>query len=293
MTQLIFAGDIQGCGDEFDELLSRARRKFGREFELWLVGDLVNRGPYSLRVLERVRELEESGRARVVLGNHDLALLAIWQGLRDLRPQDTYGEVLDDRGADDMMHWLRRRPLVERGVIDDQPFAMVHASVHPDWALDELEARAKRVQARLAAPDLSELRELLGGEAAAGDGELAADRDLLSRLTRCRGIARGGEWTSEEPPDRRDAWYERWRLGRHPYGVVYGHWAMQGLHVAPGLRGLDTGCVHHGRGRDGYLTAWLPGLKTTKRRRRGLAPFDTPDERLWQIPARRRYYGED
>jgi len=290
--QPVFAGDVQGCGEELDELLRRVRKKFGREFELWLVGDLVNRGPYSLRVLERVRELVESGHARVVLGNHDLGLLGVWQGLRALRPLDTYGEVLDDRDADDWLHWLRRRPLAERGVIDGQPFAMVHASVHPDWSLDELQARAKRVEARLAAHDLSGLRGLLGGEDTA-DPELAADRDVLARLTRCRTIVRGGEWSSEEPLAPGDAWHDHWCSRGHRYGVVYGHWAMQGLHVAPGLRGLDTGCVHHGRGRDGHLTAWLPGLKATKRRRRGLAPFDTPDNRLWQIPARRRYYGED
>jgi len=290
--QPIFAGDVQGCGDELDELLRRARKKFGSEFELWLVGDLVNRGPTSLRVLERVRELAESGQARVVLGNHDLALLAVWQGLRALRPLDTYGDVLEDRDVDDWMHWLRGFPLVERGIIDEQPFAMVHASVNPAWGLDELQARAKRVEARLAARDISELRALLGGEDT-GDAELAEDRDVLARLTRCRGIAQGGEWSSEEPLARRDAWHERWRARGHHYGVVYGHWAMQGLHVAPGLRGLDTGCVHHGRGRDGYLTAWLPGLKAAKRRRRGLTPFDAPDERFWQIPACRRYYGED
>jgi bis(5'-nucleosyl)-tetraphosphatase (symmetrical) len=292
MMQRIFAGDVQGCGDELDELLARASKKFGAEFELWLVGDLVNRGPYSLRVLERVRELVESGGGRVVLGNHDLALLAIWQGLRVLRPQDTYGEVLEHPDAEDLMHWLRALPLVERGTIDGQPFVMVHASVHPDWQLDELEARAKRVQARLAAPDLSELRGLLDGEIS-GNADLAEDRDLLARLTRCRAIASGGEWTSEEPAAGCVAWHDLWRSREHPYGVVYGHWAMQGLHVAPGLRGLDTGCVHHGRGRDGTLTAWLPGLKASKRRRRGLAPFDTPDDRIWQIPARRRYYGED
>jgi bis(5'-nucleosyl)-tetraphosphatase (symmetrical) len=239
-----------------------------------------------------VRGLVESGNARVVLGNHDLALLAVWQGLRALRPLDTYGEVLDDRDADDWMNWLRGRCVVERGVIDAQPFAMVHASVHPDWSLDELELRAKRVETRLAAPDLSGLRGLLaGGEP--GDPELAADRDLLARLTRCRGIDRNGEWSSEEPLARCDAWHVRWRARGHRYGVVYGHWAVQGLHVEPGLRGLDTGCVHHGRGRDGYLTAWLPGLRAAKRIRRGLAPFDTPDDRLWQIPARRRYYGGD
>ena len=96
----------------------------------------------------------------------------------------------------------------------------------------------------------------------------------------------GGAWSPEPPelaPPGYRAWHEVWRERAHPYGVVYGHWALQGLHVAPGLRGLDTGCVHHGRGRDGFLTAWLPDPNAAQ-------PFDVPDERIWQVPARRPYY---
>ena len=74
-----------------------------------------------------------------------------------------------------------------------------------------------------------------------------------------------------------------WSRRAPNYGVVYGHWALQGLHVARGLRGLDTGCVHHGRGRDGMLTAWLPPDESE-------TPFELPDDHFWQIPARRVYY---
>ena len=77
-----------------------------------------------------------------------------------------------------------------------------------------------------------------------------------------------------------------WRLRDPGFGVVYGHWARQGLHVSPGLRGLDTGCVHHGRGRDGVLTAWLPDSAPSA----SGDPFAVPDERFWQVPAKRRYY---
>ena len=85
----------------------------------------------------------------------------------------------------------------------------------------------------------------------------------------------------------------------HGYGVVYGHWAVQGLHVAPGLRGLDTGCVHSGRGGDGCLTAWFPGHRTgdEKGGTAGtnspvLAPFAVPDDRFCQVPARAEYFRE-
>ena len=106
---------------------------------------------------------------------------------------------------------------------------------------------------------------------------------MLARLTSCRSVSRTGRWSKHEPVAPDVAWHAAWSERRHDYGVVYGHWAMQGLHVAPGLRGLDTGCVHHGR--DGFLTAWLPDWKRDD-------AFAVPDEGFWQVRARRRYYVE-
>ena len=109
--------------------------------------------------------------------------------------------------------------------------------------------------------------------------------DLLARLTRCRSVSPQGNWSPEEPAADREAWHRAWSRREHAYGVVYGHWSLQGLHVAPRLRGLDTGCVHHGRGRDGALTAWLPDPDSE-------TPFATPDDRFWSVPARSAYYAE-
>ena len=83
--QRIFVGDVQGCADELDEILERARGAFGERFELWVVGDLVNRGPDNVRALERVRALVDAGRGRYVLGNHEIALLRVAAGLRRSR----------------------------------------------------------------------------------------------------------------------------------------------------------------------------------------------------------------
>ena len=127
--------------------------------------------------------------------------------------------------------------------------------------------------ARLAAPDRREAIALL-----AADPARDPDRDLLGRLTQCRSVTRAGGWSAELPGGELEAWHRRaGRRAQHDYCVVYGHWALQGLHVAPRLRGLDTGCVHHGRGRDGVLTAWLPDPTAA-------TPFDVPDEPLLADP---------
>jgi bis(5'-nucleosyl)-tetraphosphatase (symmetrical) len=274
-VQPIFVGDVQGCDDEFAELLARAQAEFGSDFELWSVGDLINRGPNNRGPLARVRELEERGRARYVLGNHELSLLKCWLGLREVSEFDTFQDVLDAPDADEWIEWIRTRPLAVTGQLGRQPFAMVHASAAPGWSLADLEAAAREVEARLRAP-IESVRAYLAESPEPRD-------DHLGRLTRARSVGGDGFWTAEEPVGKQRAWHEAWLAHDPDYAVVYGHWAMQGLHKAKGVRGLDTGCVHHGRGRDGSLTGWWPD--TTRKR-----PFDLPDERFWSIPARRAYY---
>ena len=276
--QPIFVGDVQGCGDELASLIERARADFGDRFELWLVGDLINRGPGNLDVLRQVRALADQGQARWVLGNHDVALLRTRAGLRRPSPRDTLGDVLEAPDVEDWIEWIRRQPLVQEGTLGGQSFAMVHAAVHPDWSLEELLARARAIEARLGHEDRGEAERFL-----AADPNVDPDRNDLARLTTCRSVGEDGAWAPELPDAWTRSWHSAWSRRDHGYGVVYGHWSLQGLHVAPWLRGLDTGCVHHGRGRHGMLTAWLPhpGSQT---------PFDIPDDAFWQIPARRVYY---
>jgi bis(5'-nucleosyl)-tetraphosphatase (symmetrical) len=273
-VQQIFVGDVQGCADELSDVLARARAGFGSRFELWVVGDLVNRGPHSLRALRLVRELAEAGRARMVLGNHEISLLETALGTRALMPTDTFADVLDARDADEWIDWLLSRPLAEISRLGGQPFAMVHAAVHPDWSLPDVAAHAARAAAGLRAGRAAARRLLAAGER-------GPERDDLERLTSCRSVA-GASWSAEIPQPGSVAWHAEWSRRRHDYGVVYGHWSLQGLHVAPGLRGLDTGCVHHGRSGARALTAWLPDPRSP-------TPFGVPDARFWQIPAKRVY----
>jgi bis(5'-nucleosyl)-tetraphosphatase (symmetrical) len=280
-AQRIFIGDVQGCSEELKTLVKRAEKAYGSDFVLWVAGDLVNRGPGNLAALTLVRDLFEQGRAQVVLGNHEIFLIAVALGVRELRPTDSVGDVLACEDADDWVDWLRGLPLVVPGEIDGHRFVMLHASSHPDWSFEELLARGRAVSKRLARSRRS-ARLLLAEDA--GPGTLGND---LGRLTRCRTIAADGEWSSFEPDGSLRPWHAVWSKRAHDFGIVYGHWARQGLHFADGLRGLDTGCVHHGRGRDGFLTAWLPDSAPPKVAGR---PFAVPDDRLWQVPALRRYY---
>jgi len=182
---------------------------------------------------------------------------------------------LVNRGPDN------RRPLeLVRGLVEAS-FAMVHAAADPDWSLEDLVAIGNRVGSHLSASP-EEARELLSA-----DPETAPLTDALGRMTRCRSVTTEGGWSSDEPASPERAWHRVWASRRHDYALVYGHWARQGLHMDTGIRGLDTGCVHHGRGRDGFLTAWLP---ESSARAKGRRPFDLPDDRFWQIPAKRRYY---
>lgn len=281
MPQRVFVGDIQGCSAELEQVVDRAERTFGDDFELWLVGDTINRGPDNLGVLERVHALWERGRAHVVLGNHEIGLILKWLGIAPLKRSDTVRDVLESPHAARWIDWLRRLPLALAGEVAGEPFVMVHAAVHPDWSRSEVLANAASAAACLATADRDTLADFLS-ESRRGDPV----RDALERITRCRSVAAGsrrgratgatGGWFSDPPEERADSepWHAAWRRREHAYGVVYGHWAKDGLRVERGLRGLDTGCVYHAPGDPRRLTAWVPD---------DAAGFVDPDARFWFV----------
>src|SRR5688500_7998275 len=139
-------GDVQGCYDELRALLDSVRFDPAAD-TLWLVGDLVNRGPKSLETLRFVKSLGAS--AVTVLGNHDLALLVVAAGVKKPHRGDTIDDVLNAPDREELLAWLRTRKLmhVERG------YAMVHAGLLPQWTIDEAQSLAREVEAALAAND--------------------------------------------------------------------------------------------------------------------------------------------
>ena len=242
-------GDLQGCYDSFRRLLDKL------EFEpatdrLWLTGDLVNRGPKSLKTLRFVRSLGESVCA--VLGNHDLHLLALANDIRFAKNQfDSLWKVLAASDSDELLHWLRRRPLAyfDAGLNT----LMVHAGVPPQWNVTDTLARAAEVEQRLGSDDyLDFLKKMYGDKPAKWSDELEGNKRLrviVNCLTRMRMIKPGGrlELTHTGPPDVAakglvpwfDAPQAAWRGTR----IVFGHWSALGLLVREDLLSLDTGCV--------------------------------------------------
>jgi bis(5'-nucleosyl)-tetraphosphatase (symmetrical) len=304
MTQRVFVGDVQGCAEELDALVARAHAELGSDFELLFTGDLVNRGPASFRVLERVRGLQDAGRARTVLGNHDLWLVTVALGAARLKRGDTLHEVLERPDSADWIDWLRRQPLLIAGTLGSSPFALVHASLAPEWPLASASALGDELSSRVADPNRNAARAFLAAAhaarkawkrerrasapAALAPTEISSESALLDafgRLVSARSATLGGGWSERLPEElpAAEPWHAPWSRAGHAFGAVYGHWALQRLHVAPRLRGLDTGCAHNGRGGEGFLTAWVPDERASD-------PFTIPDDRFWHEPARHRYW---
>src|SRR5690606_14003727 len=137
-------GDLPGCAEPFDALLDAIGFDPGSD-RLWLVGDLVNRGPGSLATLRRVIALGDT--VTTVLGNHDLHLLAAAAGVRRPRPSDTFGDVLDAPDAAELVDWLRRRPLLHHDAAERR--VLVHAGLPPAWSVADAEREAREVEAAL------------------------------------------------------------------------------------------------------------------------------------------------
>ena len=237
-------GDVQGCFHELQALLREIG--FRGSDRLWLVGDLVNRGPRSLDVLRFVRDLGD--RAITVLGNHDLHLVAQHEGIERARADDTFADVLAAGDRAELVDWLRRRPLmhVEGG------WALVHAGLLPQWSLAKAVALAGEVQAALAAPGYRLfLEHMYGGKPDEWRDELQGWdrlRVVVNAMTRMRFCTPAGKMefrtTGTRPPPGHLPWYET----RHEEQgcIVCGHWSALGLKLTPRVALLDSGCVWGG-----------------------------------------------
>jgi len=246
---LYLIGDVQGCDGPFERLLQTVDFSPSRD-TLYLLGDVVNRGPGSLAMLRRLMALGAS--AQCLLGNHDLHLLAVAHGVRKPHRSDTLDSILTapDRAA--LLDWLRQRPLA----LEAGGWLLVHAGVLPQWDRAQTLALAQEVGAMLRGPDGPDWLHAMYGNAPDhwDDGLRGADRwrVIVNALTRLRFCSASGQMefatkdSAAAAPPGFMPWFDLPHRRTAGTPVAFGHWSTLGLIHRPDLLALDTGCVWGG-----------------------------------------------
>ncbi|HEY2037849.1 MAG TPA: symmetrical bis(5'-nucleosyl)-tetraphosphatase [Steroidobacteraceae bacterium] len=271
-------GDIQGCCDELHALIKQTGFAADRD-RLWFVGDLVNRGPQSLEVLRFVRALGDN--AIVVLGNHDLHLLAVACGCRPARRSDTLDEILRAPDRDTLLEWLATRPLAHFEAGD----LLVHAGVVPQWTAETTLGLAREVESALRNDPRNLFDHMYGDEPdhwsadVAGTDRLRFAINVLTRIRVCTNDGRINLRLKGKPPAGGSQWlpwFEAEGRRTRDVRVIFGHWSALGLVMRDDVVGLDTGCVWGGR---------LTAFDLDRNRSSGAAPlsvscagYQSPDE---------------
>ncbi|MGR9074010.1 MAG: symmetrical bis(5'-nucleosyl)-tetraphosphatase [Gammaproteobacteria bacterium] len=243
-------GDIQGCFDDFMRLLEKIDFDPNSD-QLWLTGDLVNRGPKSLETLRYVKSLGEA--AVTVLGNHDLHLLAVASEKRKLRRKDSLKPVLDAEDCDELLFWLRHRPLLHH----DDNFCLIHAGLPPQWGFKKAKKMARKVEKILRGPDYKDfLHRMYGNKPDRWSSELKGlkrARFIVNCFTRMRYCYADGKLDFEHNappgvhPDHLIPWYEHPRRKTASVKIVFGHWSTLGYYEGNNCYGIDTGCLWGGQ----------------------------------------------
>jgi bis(5'-nucleosyl)-tetraphosphatase (symmetrical) len=260
-------GDIQGCHAEFCQLLALIGYSPAND-RLWLVGDLVNRGPDSLAVLREVKALGDS--VVTVLGNHDFHLLTVAAGHAKPHRRDTIAPILEAPDRDDLLSWLRHRPLVAL----DGDWLLVHAGLLPAWTPETALALSREVESMLASERADAfLRELYGDEPRAWRDDLADFdrlRVIVNACSRLRYCTADGVMEFKEKrgpastPEGFRPWFEHEDRASSGKTIICGHWSTLELKLTPNLMMLDSGCLW-----GGTLTA-----------------VRLSDRRVYQVPSR-------
>ncbi|MEJ2310144.1 MAG: symmetrical bis(5'-nucleosyl)-tetraphosphatase [Gammaproteobacteria bacterium] len=249
-------GDVQGCYDELLALLDLVGFDEAAD-SLWFVGDLVNRGPKSLEVLRFVKSLGD--RAVTVLGNHDLHLLAVAEGVKSVKKQSSLQAVLDASDRDELLDWLRHRKLMHHD--RRLGFSMVHAGVAPQWDLAMALEMAASVEAVLQnSPACKAFLANMYGDKPDTWSDSLQDFDRLrfitNAFTRLRYCTKKGRLSmrAKGPLGSQPARYWPWFMipGRQTANtrIVFGHWSTLGYMAGVNVWALDTGCLW-----GGHLTA--------------------------------------
>ena len=239
-------GDLQGCLAPLQRLLKKCAFNSAVD-KLWFVGDLVNRGPDSLAVLRFVKAL--SDRAIIVLGNHDLHLLTVAAGFVKAHRGDTLDEILKAPDREELLTWLRHRPMFHR----ELGYTMVHAGLLPSWSIDQAQSYAHEVETALRAPDQLEfLANLYGNQPNLWRDDLRGWdrlRLIVNAFTRLRICTAEGQLEYSHKGEIADIpagympWYDAPGRRSANQTIICGHWSAQGLRLESNLLAVDTGCL--------------------------------------------------
>lgn len=245
-------GDLQGCYTPLRAILRQAQFDPSKD-TLYCVGDLVNRGPESLKTLRFLMGLGNA--CQTVLGNHDIHLLAMLYGLRKHRPSDTLKDILDADDADDIADWLRQKPLL---ILNKKRRLVVcHAGIYPWWPLKFAEKRANEVESVLQSrSDCIELLKHIYSNKPlvwrSGLSQIERCRFTINATTRMRFCSPNGRLNFKENgysgkvTKSRIPWFDFSNPSLDQWRVIFGHWSALGLLIRPNFLGLDTGCVWGG-----------------------------------------------
>ncbi|WP_162057728.1 symmetrical bis(5'-nucleosyl)-tetraphosphatase [Undibacterium sp. KW1] len=251
MAITYFIGDIQGCADQLQSLLKKIEQT-EPDAQYLFAGDLVNRGPKSLASLRLIRDLQIAGRAESVLGNHDLHLLAVANGIRKASRSDTLDDILQAPDREELLDWLRHRPMA----ISQHQHLLIHAGIFPQWSAKQTMKLAHEVETQLRGKHwLDLLRNMYGNTPAQWQDDLQGYdrlRCIINALTRMRFCSADGvmDFDSkdglESAPQGFAPWFDLSRASEKNT-LVFGHWSTLGLILRDNLISLDTGCVWGGK----------------------------------------------
>ncbi|OQW87658.1 MAG: bis(5'-nucleosyl)-tetraphosphatase (symmetrical) [Rhodoferax ferrireducens] len=250
---LYLIGDVQGCDGALQNLLDVISFSPSRD-TLFLLGDLVNRGPDSAGVLRRLMRYGQA--AQCLLGNHDLHLLATAHGARKPSRKDTLAQVLNAPDRPAMLDWLRQQRMAILLPHQNVKYLLVHAGVLPGWSATKTVALAREVEVVLRSPDLPEFLHQMYGNAPAGwhDHLTGVDRlrVIVNALTRLRFCTPAGEMEfsvsdgADAAPPGYLPWFDVPGRQSADVRVAFGHWSTLGWLDRPDVLALDTGCVWGG-----------------------------------------------
>lgn len=241
-------GDLQGCLAPLQQLLNEVDFSPAKD-ELWLVGDLVNRGPDSLDTLRYLYRIQDS--LRITLGNHDLHCLALARGYTERGRHPSLAALLAAADLTVLMDWLQRQSLVLRS--DDGRYLMSHAGLPPQWSSNQALSHSAELEAVLQSPDSGEFfRHMYGNSPAQWRDDLQGIerlRCITNYLTRMRICSADGELELRYKGPKADipapyrAWFD-WPQPPRSETLLFGHWAaLEGHTGRADIIALDSGCV--------------------------------------------------